>query len=252
MHGSKLCEKQPTDVSTHLFGMQKQALPLLIFLLLISSAFGQAKTSHKVDGTLADNSGMPIVGAFVRVSAIGEDAIKDIRTPVTDNKGRFAVELPPGDYVLTVGDHLSPDARLVLKVPEYGPIPGDITFTVDAEKYCCSDKQKMKYPTPTSLPKPPYPPAARAVRATGEVIVKVELNNDGTVKSAQAVSGHPLLRVASVNAAKGSKFAAPDEGSARSVSLVYVFIVDGDGLIAYRHSNPFRIEVISTVEIIST
>ena len=242
---------QPTDRLTHLFGMQKQALPFLFLFLFISSVSGQAKTSHKVAATLADNSGMPIVGAFVRVSAIGEDVKTDLRAAVTDNAGKFVLDLLPGDYVITVGEHLSPDARLVLKVPEYGPIPGDITFTVDAEKYCCSDKQKKKYPTPTSLPKPPYPPAARAVRATGEVIVKVELNNDGTVQSAQAVSGHPLLRVASVNAAKGSKFAAPDEGSARSVSLVYVFIVDGEGLLAYRHSNPFRIEVISTVEIIS-
>ena len=108
---------------------------------------------------------MPIVGAFVRVSAIGEDAKTDIRTPVTDNKGNFAVKLPPGDYVLNVDEHLSPDARLVLKVPEYGPIPGEITFTVNAEKYCCSDKQGKKYPTLTVLPKPPYPAATRAVRA---------------------------------------------------------------------------------------
>ena len=180
-----------------------------------------------------------------------EDVKTDIRTPITDNKGKFAVELPPGDYVLTVGDHLSPDARLVLKVPEYGPIPGDITFTVNAEKYCCSDKQGKKYSTPAVLPKPPYPAAARAVRATGEVVVRIELNDDGSVQSAQAVSGHPLLRAASVNAAKGSKFAAPDEASARSVSLVYVFIVDGEDLLAYRHSNPYRIEVISAVEIIS-
>ncbi len=202
-------------------------------------------------GTLVDNSGMPIVGALVRVSAMDEDVKTDIRTPITDNKGKFAVELPPGDYVLTVGDHLSPDARLVLKVPEYGPIPGDITFTVNAEKYCCSDKQGKKYSTPAVLPKPPYPAAARAVRATGEVVVRIELNDDGSVQSAQAVSGHPLLRAASVNAAKGSKFAAPDEASARSVSLVYVFIVDGEDLLAYRHSNPYRIEVISAVEIIS-
>lgn len=251
--GSPFClvAKQPTDNLTHLFGMQKQALPLLLLFLFVSSAFGQAKTSHKVTGTLADNSGMPIVGAIVRVSAIEEDIKTDIRTPVSDNKGKFELDLPPGDYVLTVGEHLSPDARLVLKVPEYGPIPGDITFTVDAEKYCCSDKQGKKYPTPTVLPKPPYPAAARAVRARGEVVVKIELNDDGSVKAAQAVSGHPLLRVASVNAAKGSKFAAPDEASTRSVSLVYVFIVDGEGLLAYRHSNPYRIEVISAVEIIS-
>lgn len=57
-----------------------------------------------------------------------------------------------------------------------------------------------------SLPKPAYPPAARAVRASGAVNVQVLINEDGKVISAQAVSGHPLLRAVSVEAARGAKF----------------------------------------------
>lgn len=57
-----------------------------------------------------------------------------------------------------------------------------------------------------SLAKPPYPPAARAVRATGAVSVQVLIDTDGYVYSAQAVSGHPLLRPASVTAACNSRF----------------------------------------------
>jgi TonB family protein len=56
------------------------------------------------------------------------------------------------------------------------------------------------------LPKPPYPPAARAVRATGSVSVQVVIDTQGNVVSATAVSGHPLLRAAAEAAARGAKF----------------------------------------------
>lgn len=58
----------------------------------------------------------------------------------------------------------------------------------------------------TSLPKPPYPPAARAVRASGAVTVQITVDEDGNVIEARAVSGHPLLRQAAANAAKAAKF----------------------------------------------
>ncbi len=58
----------------------------------------------------------------------------------------------------------------------------------------------------TSLPKPPYPPAARAVRASGAVSVQVLISETGSVISASAVSGHPLLRPAAVAAARGARF----------------------------------------------
>lgn len=57
-----------------------------------------------------------------------------------------------------------------------------------------------------SLPKPPYPPAARAVRASGAVSIQVLIDENGEVFSAQAVQGHPLLRAASTVAACGAKF----------------------------------------------
>lgn len=57
------------------------------------------------------------------------------------------------------------------------------------------------------FPKPPYPPAARAVRASGAVSVQVLIDENGDVISASAVSGHPLLRSAAVQAARNAKFA---------------------------------------------
>jgi TonB family protein len=53
---------------------------------------------------------------------------------------------------------------------------------------------------------PPYPPAAKAVRASGAVNVSVSIDVNGNVTSANAVSGHPLLRQAAEQAARASKF----------------------------------------------
>ncbi|MGC2238967.1 MAG: TonB family protein [Pyrinomonadaceae bacterium] len=57
-----------------------------------------------------------------------------------------------------------------------------------------------------NLAKPVYPEAARAVKASGAVNVQVTIDEQGNVISASAVSGHPLLRKASEDAARASKF----------------------------------------------
>lgn len=57
-----------------------------------------------------------------------------------------------------------------------------------------------------SLPSPVYPPAARAVKASGTVMVQVTVDETGHVVSATAVSGHPLLRGAAVAAARSARF----------------------------------------------
>ena len=56
------------------------------------------------------------------------------------------------------------------------------------------------------FPQPEYPPAARAVRATGSVSVQITVDEKGEVISATAVSGHPLLRSAAVQAARQARF----------------------------------------------
>ena len=58
----------------------------------------------------------------------------------------------------------------------------------------------------TSLPKPPYPAPARAVGASGAVNVQVTIDEEGSVISAKAVTGHPLLRDAAERAARNAKF----------------------------------------------
>lgn len=55
-------------------------------------------------------------------------------------------------------------------------------------------------------PVPPYPPIAKAARAQGMVQVQVLIDEEGNVIEAKAISGHPLLQRAAVEAARGAKF----------------------------------------------
>lgn len=57
-----------------------------------------------------------------------------------------------------------------------------------------------------SLPRPNYPATAKAVRAHGAVNVKVLIDENGRVISANAVSGHPLLQNAAEEAARSARF----------------------------------------------
>jgi TonB family protein len=57
-----------------------------------------------------------------------------------------------------------------------------------------------------SLPKPAYPPIARAAHVTGTVDVKVIVDEEGKVIAAQVLSGHPLLQAVSVSAARQAQF----------------------------------------------
>jgi len=69
-----------------------------------------------------------------------------------------------------------------------------------------------------SLPKPVYPPVASPVNAAGAVGVSVLIDENGYVFSAEAVSGHPLLRGESVRAACEAKF-APTQLDGRPVKV---------------------------------
>lgn len=98
----------------------------------------------------------------------------DIAKPPSDDPDKVSGEKYTADYVgpvqaTTIG-HLSPGSKAI------------------------------------SLPKPPYPPAARAVRAAGPVSIQVLIDTDGSVFSSEAVTGHPLLRAAARSAACGASF----------------------------------------------
>ncbi|HEX8352214.1 MAG TPA: cytochrome c oxidase assembly factor Coa1 family protein [Pyrinomonadaceae bacterium] len=69
-----------------------------------------------------------------------------------------------------------------------------------------------------SRPEPSYPALAKAARASGVVTVRVTVDETGRVASAEAVSGHPLLRDAAVQAARATRF-SPTLLSGRPVKV---------------------------------
>ena len=70
---------------------------------------------------------------------------------------------------------------------------------------------------------------AKAAKAGGTVMVQVVVDEDGKVISANAVSGHPLLKQAAVQAAYGARF-TPTKLSGQTVKV--------SGQIAYNFVQP--------------
>jgi TonB family protein len=81
-----------------------------------------------------------------------------------------------------------------------------------------------------SKPAPQYPAVAKAARAVGTVSVEVTVDESGKVVASRAVSGHPLLTKAAVDAARQARF-APTLLSGRPVKttgvITYNFALDG-------------------------
>jgi TonB family protein len=79
----------------------------------------------------------------------------------------------------------------------------------------------------TEMPPPEYPAIARQAHASGAVTVEIMIDEGGNVIAAKAVSGHPLLQAAAVNAARQAIF-TPTRLSGEPVRvngvLVYNFV----------------------------
>ena len=80
-----------------------------------------------------------------------------------------------------------------------------------------------------SLPQPSYPPIARTARASGTVLVQIVVDERGCIQTARAVSGHPLLQAAAVQAAQQACF-APTRLSGQPVKvsgvITYNFLLE--------------------------
>jgi TonB family protein len=74
-----------------------------------------------------------------------------------------------------------------------------------------------------------YPRLAASARIQGEVVVKCTINDDGQVKNAEVVSGHPVLaKDARENAAKWAFGpAVGSKGESRVFTLIYRFRLEG-------------------------
>lgn len=81
------------------------------------------------------------------------------------------------------------------------------------------DEKTLKKPLPT------YPPVAKAAKASGVVVVSVLVDAEGRVEKAEAISGHPLLQAAAVEAAYHARF-RPTKLSGNSVKVSGVLTYD--------------------------
>jgi len=81
----------------------------------------------------------------------------------------------------------------------------------------------------TRLFPPVYPPLARQARITGDVVVKLQIRADGSVESAQIVSGHPMLKQAALESAEKSMFECREcDHAGTTYLLTYKFQIGDD------------------------
>ncbi|HEV2884213.1 MAG TPA: TonB family protein [Pyrinomonadaceae bacterium] len=125
-----------------------------------------------------------------------------------DNIGGSALEDEP-DITSSVVKDPPPEEEPTPSAPEPEPVP-----SLDLKPGPPSAPTPPRAPISggvlngkaTSLPKPVYPPIAKAAKASGTVTVQVTIDENGNVISTSAISGHPLLRASAVAAARAAKF----------------------------------------------
>lgn len=78
----------------------------------------------------------------------------------------------------------------------------------------------------SKLSPPIYPRLAQQARITGTVEIELRIRQDGTIDSAQIISGHPMLRDAALESARQSLFECKECAQAiTSYTLAYRFTI---------------------------
>lgn len=184
-------------------------------------ALNKLKENEEVKTELGEikDTGFPL-GAFDQNADGSGKAAFMMSVEGTKAKGRYEVALIRRNHVwtLTKGTLRIEGGKTIDVADEYGS--SDDSEAPDGNV----NDNAIELPTPgglkagriisggvlngkaTSLPKPPYPPLARQANASGAVVVQVVVDEKGSVISASAVSGHPLLRPAAISAARSAKF----------------------------------------------
>jgi TonB family protein len=82
----------------------------------------------------------------------------------------------------------------------------------------------------TKLSPPVYPPLSRQARVTGDVKIALRIRQDGSVESAEVISGHPMLKQAALDSAQKSEFECRGCGDLGvPYSLIFTFGLRDDG-----------------------
>jgi TonB family protein len=74
----------------------------------------------------------------------------------------------------------------------------------------------------SKLSEPIYPRLASFAHISGDVILRLAIPRDGTVESAEAISGHPMLKQAALDSVQRSQFECRNRGESGTLySLTY-------------------------------
>ena len=128
-----------------------------------------------------------------------------------DNIGGNSIDNEDASASPTASPTTSPTPSPIIKIPEgieppAPPAPGNANNQNNATSNRPPISGGVLNGKAINLPKPPYPPVARAAKAAGTVVVQVTVDENGNVTAARAVSGHPLLQAAATAAARQAKF----------------------------------------------
>ena len=212
---------------------------VMFFICSGFSAFAQQETapSYPLKGVFKNQDSAVITGLRLDFTKNGQT-----NSVYTDINGEFETKLSPGLYQLTVNKIVSERFIAFVNIQENGLNPSFIEFSVETS--LCGEASDDSCPKIMKSVMPLYPPAARAVRAWGEVVVEVKIDKEGNVVKASALNGHPLLRAASERAARNTRFEASENTAERQMKLTFVFLPpqpeEKKGI--NRYSNPYRIE----------
>lgn len=104
------------------------------------------------------------------------------------------------------------------------------------------ETQKAKI-TLIELSPPVFPQLAQQARIVGDVEVKMEVRKDGSVASAEVVSGHPLLKQAALESAQKSRLlcmGCSDEVTSYSLTYTFGFRNDNDRDCGYKRQRSLK------------
>ncbi len=220
----------------------KKPLPTLLILILCTAipVFAQenAAKRYALRGDIRDQQSRVIVGLRLSINN-GSSSLTDI----TDIDGQFQFTLSDGDYVLTADELTHDKFRAFIKITDMGLNPNYLEFVIDSSAIICSGNSGKSSPKLISSEQPTYPPAARAIRAWGEVTVELTIAQNGDVVIAKAISGHPLLRAVSVAAAKNFKFESSESADQRKLQFIFLYTYSGKETLI-RYQCPYRMNVV--------
>jgi TonB family protein len=97
-------------------------------------------------------------------------------------------------------------------------------FAVSIAHSQAADSLSKPVPYFLNLSPPVYPPLARQARIGGDVVLQIGVRPDGSVASAEVISGHAMLKPAALDSARKSTFPRQEGSEATTFySLTYTF-----------------------------